>query len=208
MRILKAGNRAIAGLVFGAGIALATPTLAKVVLNETVTFYSVSGKNGKEIFRSMIKNGPKVGRQNSHALATTEYEYDIKNIEVVLKRGRCVLKDFEVHMDVKYTYPKWNGATAASSQTRDAWSSFKNTVIWHEKEHVRIAKDLAKAYEKALKRTRFKFDEECDPNSVSLNWRVGFANLKNNRLQRRFDRRDLKPGGRGYEAQLKLLKAE
>ena len=181
---------------------------ARIVLKEKVTYYNVTGKNGREIFKSMIKNGPKVGRRESHALATTEYKYDVKNVKVALKAGRCVLTDFEVHMAVKYTYPRWRGSSGASKDTRTAWRSFQKTVIWHEEEHVRIARGLAADYEKALKRSRFRFKTECDPNSISLNWRVGFANIRNNRLQRQFDRRDLKPGGRGYEAQLRLLKAK
>lgn len=181
---------------------------ADVILNEKTTFYSVKGSTGREIFKSMIDNGPKVGGPNGHALATTEYKYDVRNIDVEIRGGRCIPIDLDVHVDVKYTYPKWLGSSAARATTRAAWRDFYKSVTWHEQQHVKIALDYARDYRKALMRTRLLAKENCTKASFISAWRTTSAALKHNRRQKSFDRRDLRPGGRGYEAQMKLLQAQ
>lgn len=193
----------------GGGIASPLPALSDVILKESVTYYEVRGKSGRELFKSMVKNGPRVGRSGrDHALATTEYNYDIKNVDVEVRNGRCVPVDLDIVLSVKYTYPRWRARSGAKATTKQAWNRFNKTVIWHEKQHVRIAKELAQDYRKLLMKSRGRVSDQCNPSLLGSKWRIGMANLKHNRKQRQFDRRDLRPGGRGYEAQLNLLKAE
>jgi len=178
------------------------------VLKEKVTHYNVSGNNGREIFKAMLDNGPRLGRKDDHALATTEFELDIQEVDGYVENGRCHVTDVIVELMVKYTYPKWRGSRTASKETRNAWKHFSETVVWHEKQHVAIARDLALDYEKIIKKTRFRAKAECSPNEVALRFRFNTANFRNNRKQKLFDRRDARKGARGYEAQLRLLKAE
>lgn len=207
MTLLKVG-----GVASIAAIALSLAThdtaAANVVLKEKVTYYSVSGSTGREIFKNMLDSGPKVGRRNDHALATTEYEYDVKNVDLVIQNGRCVPKNLEVHVSVKYTYPRWRGSKRASSSTRRAWKKFSKSVVWHEKQHVKIALDYAEDYAKALQKMRLRTSNQCSKASFTSAWRATRAALKHNRRQRQFDRKDLRPGGRGYEAQLGLIRAQ
>ena len=196
-------------VLMGAGFTSILTAGSRVILKEQVTYYDVKGKSGRELFKSMVENGPKVGAANrSHALATTEYNYDIKNIDIEVRNGRCVPVDFDIVLSVKYTYPRLKARSGMNGETRDAWKSFNSTVVWHEKQHVKIAMELAEDYAKVLKRTRFPARDKCDAESLGFKWRVGMANLRHNRKQRRFDRKDLRPGGRGYEAQLRLIKAD
>lgn len=181
---------------------------ARVLIKEKVSYYDVSGKTGREIFKSMLDRGPKLGRKNEHALATTQYEYDVKNVNVEIKNGRCVPKSLDVIVSVAYTYPRWRATKGAGRETRQAWKRFEKSVIWHEKQHVKIAKEYAVAYGKALKKARLKTSDNCTTASFGSVWRASSAALKHNRKQRQFDKRDLRPGGRGYEAQLNLIKAQ
>ena len=181
---------------------------ARVILKETTTYYPVTGKTGKEIFKSMLDRGPKLGGPKNHALATTEYNYDVKNVDVEVRRGRCIPIKMDVFVTVKYTYPKWMGSRGAKKSTKAAWNRFKKSVVWHEKQHVKIALDYANEYEAALKKTRLRANDNCKSASFTSAWRTTRAALKHNRRQRLFDRKDLRPGGRGYEAQLQLIRAQ
>ena len=181
---------------------------ARVVIKEKKSYYKVSGSNGREIFKSMLNNGPKLGGPKEHALATTEFKYDIENVDVEIRNGRCIPRSLDVVLSVKYTYPKWRGSKKAGKSTRSAWKKFEKSVIWHEGQHVKIAKQYAKDYEKALKKARLRTRDNCEKASFASVWRATRAALKHNRRQRLFDRRDLRPGGRGYEAQLTLIKAK
>ncbi|MEM7068358.1 MAG: DUF922 domain-containing protein [Pseudomonadota bacterium] len=180
---------------------------ARVILSESTTFYTVRGRTGREIFKSMIDNGPQLGGRKGHALATTEYKYDVKNIEVAIRNGRCIPRKLDVMIHVTYTYPKWIPTSSAKRTTREAWKDFSRSVRWHEEQHVKIAMDYAKDYEAALKKTRLRTSQDCSKATFSSVWRATRAALKHNRRQKQFDRRDLRPGGRGYEAQLRLIKA-
>jgi len=197
-----------AATLAGLSIVINADASADVILKKDISFYKVSGDTGKEIFKSMLDNGPKVGRRNDHALATTEYEYDVTNVDVKIDRGRCVPTNLDVVVKVKYLYPKWRRSKSASKATRVAWGNFEKTVIWHENQHVKIALDYAKEYEKVLRKMRMRVSNNCSRASALSRFGVVRAALKHNREQRRFDRRDLKRGGRGYQAQLELLKAE
>jgi len=181
---------------------------ADVVIKEKVKYYNVTGSNGREIFKSMLANGPKLGGpRGGHALATTEYDYDVKNIDVEIIRGRCIAKDLDVEVRVKYTYPRWRGSRKASNETRSAWRNFDKAVKWHEKQHVKIATEYAKDYEKVLRKMRLRTSSGCGRSSLSARIRATSAALRHNRKQKMFDRRDLRPGGRGYKAQLRLMNA-
>lgn len=200
-------------LVFGALIASSMSadiahSKTRVLIKETVSYYDVTGTTGREIFKSMLDNGPKLGRRNEHALATTEYEYDVKNVNVEIRNGRCVPKSLDVVLSVAYTYPRWRVSRNAGRETKSAWKRFEQSVVWHEKQHVKIAKEYADAYAKALKKTRLKTSDNCVSGSFATAWRASRAALKHNRKQRQFDKQDLRPGGRGYEAQLNLIKAQ
>ena len=181
---------------------------SKVILKEKVTYYKVTGSSGKDIFKSMLKNGPRIGRRDDHALATTEFDYEIQNIDVAIERGRCVAKNLDIVVSVKYLYPRWRKSNSASKATRTAWNKFEKAVIWHEGQHVKIALDYAKEYEKVLKKMKLRVSNDCSRASALSRFGAMRAILKHNRKQKQFDRRDLKRGGRGYKAQLELLNAK
>ena len=65
---------------------------SRVILKERISYYSVSGSTGREIYKNMVAKGPKLDGLRGHALATTEYKYDIKNVKVGVEKGRCIPK--------------------------------------------------------------------------------------------------------------------
>ena len=185
---------------------LPTSSAARILLKETTSYYSVGGSNGQEIFKSMLEKGPKISGRLGHFLATTEIEYEFPNFTMEVVGGKCVPKNADIIVKANYTYPKWKGSAKASSATRRAWKNFSREVVWHEKQHVKIAMEYAKEMEKVL-RTTFGY---TSMNCSDLSWKLGLKarrmGSKHNRLQKRFDRKDLRRGGRGYAAQANLIK--
>lgn len=181
---------------------------ARVILKEKTKFYNVKGSTGAEIYRSMVTNGPDHGGNNKDVLASTSFSFDFKNDEFELRRNRCVLTNLDIVVNVTYTYPRWAGSRKASKATRKAWKDFEKTAIWHEKQHVKITQKFASDYEKVLKKSKRHARNECATRSVGEKVRTSFAIRKHERLHRRFDKRDLRKGGRGYKALLKLVRAK
>jgi len=181
---------------------------ARVILKERVKYYTVTGSTGAELYKSMIKNGPDHGGNRKDVLASTSFKFDFKNDVFQIKRNRCVLTNLDIIVDVTYTYPRWRGSKKASKATRRAWKNFEKIAVLHEKEHVKITRKFANDYEKALKKSRRSAKLECVKQSVGERFRTTYQIRRHERLHRLFDRRDLKRGGRGYQALLELVKAK
>lgn len=180
---------------------------ARVILKEKTKFYTVTGNTGAELYKSMLKNGPDHGNRRD-VLASTSFEFNFANDQFTIKRNRCVLTNLDIIVSVTYTYPKWRGSKKASRETRKAWKEFEKIAVLHEKEHVKITRKFANDYEKALKRSRRKASSACAKETVTERFRTNREIRRHERLHRRFDRRDLKRGGRGYKALLALVKAK
>jgi len=180
---------------------------ARVIIREKVQYYTVTGHTGAEIYKSMLKNGPDHGESFKDVLASTSFKFDFKNDEFKIKRDRCVLTNLDIIINVTYTYPRWAGSKKASAETRKAWENFSKVAVWHEKQHVKITENFAKEYERAVKRSRRKAASECTTETTGEKMRTSFAIRKHESRHRRFDRRDLRKGGRGYKALLNLVRA-
>lgn len=181
---------------------------ARVIIKENVKFYTVTGNTGADIYRSMVRNGPDHGGGTKDVLASTAFSFDFKNDQFEFIQNRCILKNVDIIINVTYTYPRWSGSSKASAETRKAWKEFEQTAIWHEEEHVKITKKFASDYEKVLKRSKRHARNQCATQTTGEKLRTTFAIRKHERLHRRFDKRDLKRGGRGYTALLNLVKAK
>ena len=185
-----------------------SPASARVILKEKTTYYTVKGSTGKEIFESMLENGPKIEGRMGHFLATTDLDYEIRNYQLELVGTRCIPKSFDLVVHAKYTYPKWRGSSRAKKETRAAWNHFIKETRWHEKQHVKIAMDIAHDMAKVLTDVKGRGARKCKDISWKLGLKARRLGSKHSRKQRQFDRRDLSRGGRGYKAQLQLLKAK
>lgn len=193
------------GLSLGISILLANTSAARVLLQEKTQYYRVDGSNGQEIFKDMLAKGPSINGRRGHFLAVTEIAYDLQNFQMDIKNGKCVTRSFDLIVKAEYTYPKWNGSKKASAATRSNWKIFTREITWHEKQHVKIALDIAADMAKILNTTTARASRNC----ADISWRLGLKarriGVKHNRLQKRFDRTDLRKGGRGYKAQVLLI---
>ena len=181
---------------------------ARVIIKEKTRFYGITGSNGVEIYKSMLKNGPDHGGSTRDVLASTSFKFDFKNDVFTVHKNHCKLTNLDIIVNVTYTYPKWRGSKKASAATRKAWKEFRKIAIWHEQQHVKITKKFAYNYEKALMKSRRRASNECETETLGEKFRTSMAIRRHERLHRLFDRRDLRKGGKGYQALLKLVKAK
>lgn len=202
------GLSIILTLTFMSPIFMISQSHARVILKEKTKFYTIKGTTGVEIYKSMLKNGPDHGGSLKDVLASTSFKFDFKNDVFTVYKNRCVLTNLDIIVNVTYTYPKWRDSKKASAETRRAWKKFQKIAILHEKEHVKITRKFANDYEKLLRKSRRRAASECEDVSLSEKIRTSFAIRKHERLHRLFDRRDLRRGGRGYNALLELVKAK
>ncbi len=199
-------KRLLAAATIVLAYSLVNTASARVIINERTKYYSVSGKNGPQLFKSILRRGPKV-RSVGHAIAATRSELKIRNIKTFVNKRECKITNVDVIMNITYTLPRWNGSRRASATVQNNWKKFNARVVKHEQTHGRISREYAREIEKKIKSTRARVSRNCKD--------FGERQLRSlSRLQRvitrrhaRFDRREGRRGARIRMLQRSLIKS-
>jgi len=197
-------KRMFATIAVFLAFAIFTTASARVIINERTKFYNVSGKNGQQLFKAILRRGPKV-RNVGHAIASTGTSIRIRNVKTSVNRRECKVASVDVVVDITYTLPRWRGARRASPKLRRDWERFNARVVRHEQTHGRISREYAREVEKQIKSTRGRASRNCK--------NFGKSQIRSiQRLQRgvarrhaRFDRREGRSGARIRRLQRTLL---
>lgn len=175
--------------VFITAPALMTPADAKVIIKERTKYYSVSGRDGKSLFRSIRQRGPK-HRMTGHAIATTLTSIKVRNMKFGIRGRNCVVKDLNVFVDITYTYPRWRDRNRAKANVRSAWDAFDARVKRHEETHGRISREYARSLEKKLKTLFGRKSKGCKDFGTFSERRMKQAYVAYLKRQRNFDIRE------------------
>lgn len=184
---------------------------AGVIVKEKTNFYDVSGATGKQIFRKFGVN--KVSKGNSlhfggrHAIASTDFVVEVKNIKKAIVANNCRITNANVLINVTYSLPRWTDAQKASPNMRNEWSKFMDYVIWHERHHVKLAKDFAKKYLALIKETRYPALANCSSMPKEAKNKLKKLVKFHKRTQQAFDRAENLSGGKSRETQNALRRA-
>ena len=126
---------------------------AKVRISERTKYYSVSGKTGKELFRSITRKGPKTTRGWPRHCPTTQTSFKVNNITFGIKGSRCVVKNVDVVGKPRSThFPRWKGSHRSSRRFARNWEKFLTLVKKHEATHGRISREFARKLHTRLKK--------------------------------------------------------
>ncbi len=162
---------------------------AGVKVKTSTSYYSISGKDGKALNDSMLKGGGSRIKLN-HAVAATETELDFGEPKLVIENGKCMVKDIDVYLNIRYIYPKWVGQNGASRETRQRWNTFWRELKRHEENHGKIALAGAKALEEQLKKMTGSVAIGCANFGNFAGMRLQAIIRKTAIAQRNFDRRE------------------
>lgn len=172
-------------------------------VKERTKYYTVSGKTGKQLFRSITRRGPNRG----HAIATTRTDIAVRNLRTK-KRGRhCVVSRADLIVTLTYTLPRWRGAKRASKRVRSRWNAFAARVNRHERVHGQISKKYAKRIYRELRRMKGRVSRNCSDFGNRANKRIAKLQRQAAREHARFDRREASSRARVRRLQVALIKA-
>ncbi|EFL90083.1 DUF922 domain-containing protein [Ahrensia sp. R2A130] len=169
--------------------ALVKPADAKVVINERTKYYSVTGRNGKALFRSIKRRGPK-HRMTGHAIATTTTSIKVRDMKFGIRGRNCVVENVNVFVDITYKYPRWRDRRRANADVRKAWDAFEVRVKKHEETHGRISREYARGLEKKLKTLFGRKSRGCKDFGKFSERRLKQAYVAFQKRQYNFDRRE------------------
>ena len=172
-------------------------------IKERTQYYSITGKTGKQLFRSIGRRGPRRG----HAIATTKTSVKIRNIRTK-KRGRsCVVTRADVIVTLTYTLPRWRGSTRASRRVRKRWNAFAARVNRHEKKHGQISKNYAKKLYREIRRMKGRVSRNCRDFGKRAERRIVKLQSQAERQHALFDRREDRSSARVRRLQVALISA-
>lgn len=180
--------------------------MAKVTVTERIKTYPITGSNGAEIARSIVRRGLRASNTN-HAIASTSTSMKIVNVESAIRRSRCVVTDVHVRLDLVYTYPRWRDRNMASPAVQKAWDRFMERVERHEQKHGAISKDYARDIERTIRRAKGRISNKCRDFGAVQARKMDRQTIQFQQRHERFDRRESRVFSRVRRLQRNLLAA-
>ena len=180
------------------------PASAKVRISERTKYYSVRGKTGKQLFKSIVRRGPKTKR-DGHAVATTDTKIKVKNIKIGIKGRHCVVERADVIVSLTYTFPRWRGNRRASAKLRKNWDKFNRQVQKHEATHGRISREYARKLHTRLRKLSGRVSKGCADFGRRSSRSIKLIQKSFFRRHRGFDKREGRASARIRRLQKALL---
>jgi predicted secreted Zn-dependent protease len=184
--------RRLVWMVF-VGLAVAGPDVASADVTTSVETksYPVSGATGAALLDVMDRRGPRHGFR-ARAIAQTRYSVSWR-IEWAQTSTACRVRRVDGKLAITYTYPKLE--SAVSSPLKRRWAAFLSGVTAHEEQHGVMARQMARAAEKAALDVKVVGDRNCRKAKAEVKRRMAAVYDDYERRQNRFDQREHRPGG-------------
>jgi predicted secreted Zn-dependent protease len=150
---------AAAGAICWAGLASAKPT-------ETTryTYYTIGGDTAVEIYKSMMKKGPKVNGAKAYAATSATTTQNGK-----LSQGAsCRVEDYRLKLDFVIKLPKIRNEKVLPAADRKRWQQFSSFLKAHEETHRKIWLGCAADLERQVKSIKAKSCTEADRKATQL----------------------------------------
>lgn len=168
---------------------------------ERVEPYTVSGRSGIELYRSIGENGPQVGV--GRAIAYTDFKLLWSRDYRPQPNGSCVLASARPSLTITYHLPKASGDMPAP--TRRLWETFVEGVTKHEKVHGAFIVDMVKKIEAISVGLTAPDDPGCRKVRAELQSRLGALSQEQRAKSRDFDRVEMSEGGNVHRLVLALV---
>jgi len=160
-------------------------------VTEKTEYYDISGKTGAELFRSIMRKGPRHGFM-SKAIAVTRFEPrgygDLK-----YRNGVCRTGGAGIGIKITYVYPSPTAKLPADVAAR--WRPFIAGIRKHEGTHGRIGKQMAAEFDREVRGFAMKDKPNCRKAVSVLTKDLSAIAKKYEKKQSEFDAAEHKPKG-------------
>ncbi len=129
-------------------LAFASQAQSEMIVRKTVTYFSIGGKTAADLDREMAAHGPLLTTGRRHPGAT-RVTFSGK-ASYVSEEGRCSIGEARIVLTTKMMLPRWKNRTKADARMALLWDTLSADIKRHEERHAEIARNHARALEKAL----------------------------------------------------------
>lgn len=198
-------NRILALLAATLPVLAACPAYAGWKAAERIETYEVRGATGFELYESIGRNGPKVGRDGNDIRTIAYTTFDLKWSRDYRPQadGACKLVTARPHLAIITMLPKAAGKLSPELKAR--WETFVAGIRAHERYHAETIVDMVKAIEAYSVGLTVPDDPKCQKIRKVLTKRLGELSQEQRARGRAFDRVEMGPGGTVQRLVLELI---
>ena len=141
-----------------------TASHAKPVQTTIYSYYNVGGKTALEIYRSMLRQGPRVNGAKAYAATSATTTQDGK----LLQGASCSIDSYRLKLDFTIKLPKIRNEKVLAPSDRSRWRQFSAFLKKHEETHRSIWLGCAAALEQQVKTIKSKSCAQADSKAQKL----------------------------------------
>jgi len=182
--------RLLALSLMTAALLAATPAVADWKAVEQVENYSITGRTGLELYKSIGERGPLIG--NTRAVAHTTFKLTWTR-KYEPRGNACVLAVAKPKLIITYTLPKPKGELPAA--LRRSWETFLNGIAAHERVHGDYIKDMVREIEALSVGFTVEGDPGCKRIRAELTEHLAAISQAQRQKSRDFDKVEMGSGG-------------
>lgn len=164
---------------------LAWPASSETIIRKYVTYFSIFGKTAEDLDRELSKRGPVAGTSGMRHPGATRISFT-GTATFIGKGGKCYIGGAKVALSTKLILPRWANRKHATPRIAVIWDALSSDIKRHEERHAEIARNHARALEKAI--LSLPKTGDCPSLKAKVN-RISNQAIKDHDAdQRRFDR--------------------
>jgi predicted secreted Zn-dependent protease len=167
------------------GLAMVSPARSETIIVKKTTYFSVGGRTAAEIDRNMARLGPVSSVTGRRHPGATQIKFK-GSADFVAVGNSCRIGGAKVTLSTKLVLPRWIHRRKADSAMALIWDTLSADIKRHEERHAEIARNHARALEKAI--LALPAARTCDRLKARVNTISERAMAAHERDQQRFDR--------------------
>lgn len=182
-------------------LAASLPARADWAPVERTETYAVKGATGIELYRSIGRNGPKIGP--ARVIAYTDFRLTWRRDYRPQADGSCKLVSARPKLIITYRLPKPAGALPSAIEAR--WRTFIDGIVAHEKVHGKFIVDMVRQIEAVSIGFTHADDPKCKRIYGELKKHLAALSQAQRAKSREFDRTEMSGGGNVHRLVLALV---
>lgn len=177
--------------LIAATVSLPLPAFAEWQAVEKVQTYSISGRTGIELYRSIGERGPEIS-ETGRTIAHTTFKLTwTRRYEP--QGTACVLVTAVPKLIITYTLPKPSAKLPTAVQS--SWDTFAAGIVKHEHVHGESIKRMVRDIEQMSIGFSASDDPDCKTIRVELTKRLAALSAEQRQRDRDFDAMEMSKGG-------------
>jgi predicted secreted Zn-dependent protease len=172
-------------LVFSIALLLCGPAGADVIASKSYSYFDIRGRTADDLDLELSRRGPTASGSSARHPGATRIRFG-GEATYVQSGGRCRIGNVRVTVHTEIILPRWSNRRGASRELSMIWDALSSDIKRHEERHAEIARNQARAMERAIRSLRPQRSCEAMQEAVSDESVRGIE--EHDRQQARFDR--------------------